>query len=474
MGHGRLARRSCGEFATRRSRVDILVANAGVLLAGATLEPLLGQSVAIIGARIVDIGPAGLLENRYIARRRIDASRHVVLPGLVNGHTHLFQVFCRGLGDGHDLTTWADHAVWPLAPYLDASIMRLAAHLACIELIETGTTTVVDSHYLHSASGAADAIAQGCWEAGVRAILCRAAMDSGPVPARFRESVNQALEATERFMERWHGKGGRLSVRPEALNEVTASRELILGLRALSRQAGTGFHMHAAETRSRVEALKRTKGLPTIAYLNHLGVLGPDVVLAHCVWVEEEEQAMLGDTGTGVVHNPVSNQFLADGIAPLPALLKRGVRVALGTDGAASNDTLNMFEVMKTTVLLHRVANLRADVLAAREVLMLATIGGARALGIDKVTGALEVGRRADLLLVRLDTPGCIPWHAVLPNLVYGGAGRGIDVVIIDGRIVAEGGRCVSLDRKEVLREAETVGKWLRRATPLTTLPTQP
>lgn len=465
MRHGRrrLSPRSCVEHATARNRVDVLVANAAILLAGTTLEPHPGQSVAVIGAHIVDIGPAALLEGRYIARRRIDASRHVVLPGLVNAHTHLFQVLCRGFGDGHDLTTWADQAIWPLAPYLDAAMIRLATHLACIELIETGTTTVVDSHYLHFVPGAADAIAQGCWEAGVRAILGRAAMDSGPVPERFRESVNQALEATERFMERWHGRGDRLSVRPEALNEITASPELIVGLRALSRQAGTGFHMHAAESRLRVEALKRATGFPTIAYLHHLGVLGPEVVLAHCVWMEEEEQAMLEDTGAAVAHNPISNQFLADGVAPLPALLERGVRVALGTDGAASNGTLDMFEVMKATVLLHRVARLQADVLTAREALMLATIGGARALGIDKVTGALEVGKRADLLLVRLDTPGSVPWHAVVPNLVFGGASRGVDVVIIDGRVVAERGRCVSIDRREVFRDAEAIGKWLRQ-----------
>lgn len=442
--------------------IDLLIHDATVFSMDARRRVRPHTSIAVSRGRILALGDPAALADRYTPCRTIDASRSLAIPGLINGHNHLFQIPCRGLGDGHDLRTWAGRAIWPFAPLLDRAACRLAASLACIEMIESGTTTVVDSHYLHAISDAQDGIAEGCLDAGIRAILGRAAMDTGPVPAPFLASVGDTLRATERFIERWNGVGGRLLARPEAMNEITASRHLIQELRRLSRGAGVGFHMHAAEERGRPERLERETGFRTVAYLDHLGVLGPDVVLAHCVWLSAHEMAVLAATGTNVVHNPVSNQFLADGVAQVPEVRRRGVSVALGTDGPASNDSLDMFGVMKSAALLHKVATMRSDVIRAWDVLEMATIGGARALGIDALVGSLEEGKRADIVLLALETPAMVPLHSIASNLVYSASGRVVDVVVIEGRVVAEAGRCVTLDRPQIIRDAAALGQRLR------------
>lgn len=442
--------------------IDILISDTQIMTMDDQRRTLNGASIAVNAGEILQIGPARELKKRYKARHNIDASEMLALPGLINGHNHLFQTMCRGLGDGFDISDWAQRAIWPLAPFFDESVCKVAALLACIEMIESGTTTVVDSHYLHHDPNAQDHIAQACLDSGIRAILGRAAMDSTSVPKPFRETPEDAVSATERFLQKWNGKANRLMVRPEAMNEVQASTEMILKLRRLSREAKIGFHMHAASSRSRPENLKREVGFRTIEYLNHLGVLGPDVVLAHGIWLNEQEIKFIADSGTAIIHNPVSNQYLADGIAPVPKYLDMGIRVGIGTDGAASNNAQDMFEVMKTTALLHKVHNLRADLMDASEVLELATIKGAQALGIDNITGSLEPGKRADILLVSLNCLGMIPCYSVVSNLVYSASSRIVRSVIIEGRIVAENGKCVSVDRTEVMNEARKLETFLK------------
>jgi 5-methylthioadenosine/S-adenosylhomocysteine deaminase len=217
---------------------------------------------------------------------------------------------------------------------------------------------------------------------------------------------------------------------------------------------GTGFHMHVAETRDRPALLKEATGFRSVEYLDHLGVLGPDVVLAHCVWLNDEERESIARSGTSVAHNPVSNQFLADGVAPVPDFLGRGIRVALGTDGAASNNALDMFEVMKSAALIQKVHTLSCEAMSALEVLKAATRDGARALGIGDFVGSLEVGKRADIVLLTLDSPGMVPCYSAASNVVYSATSRAVDTVIIDGQVVAREGKCLTLDREAVFEQA--------------------
>jgi 5-methylthioadenosine/S-adenosylhomocysteine deaminase len=220
--------------------------------------------------------------------------------------------------------------------------------------------------------------------------------------------------------------------------------------------------MHAAANRQRTKELEKEVGFRAIEYLDHLGVLGPDVVLAHCVWVNEEERELIAESGTSVIHNPISNSFAAEGVAPVPQFIDVGIKVGLGTDGAASNNSLDMFEVMKTTALLHKVHFLRADLMDALQVLEMATINGAKALGIDNITGSLEPGKKADILLLNFDCPRMIPCYSIASNLVYSASSSVVDTVIIGGRIVAKDGRCISLERTEVMKEARSLEDYLK------------
>jgi 5-methylthioadenosine/S-adenosylhomocysteine deaminase len=443
--------------------VDLLIDNTKIVTMDDQRRVFENASIAVDKSTIIEIGPSTRLRRRYKGLREIDASRFVVIPGLVNSHNHLFQVFCRGLGDGLDLSTWAEKAIWPLAPFFSKSVCEAAALLACVEMIESGTTTVVDSHYLHGDPGAQDGIAMACQNAGIRAILCYAAMDSEKIAKMFRETPDEAVLAIRRLIQNWNGNDDRLLIRPEAMNEESSSKKMILKLRDLSREMSIGFHMHAAEARWRPENLKKGTGLRTVEYLHQLGILGPEVVLAHCVWVNPEEIKLIAESGTNVIHNPVSNQFLADGIAPLPEFLEQGVHVGLGTDGAASNNALDMFEVMKNTILLQRSHRLRSDVLDAVQTLEMATIMGAKSLGIGGITGSLEQGKKADLLLLVLDSPRMIPCYSVYSNLVYSASSGIVHTVIINGKIVAENGKCTSIDREGVLREARNIEKVFKK-----------
>jgi 5-methylthioadenosine/S-adenosylhomocysteine deaminase len=288
-------------------------------------------------------------------------------------------------------------------------------------------------------------------------------LDTKEVPEPFRETINNALKAMEQFHQDWNGKAERLMVRPEAMNEVHASREMILNLRRFSSEAKTGFHMHAASSRSRQIRFLKEKGLRPIEYLNRLNALGPDVVLAHGIWLNAEEMKMIAESETAIIHNPVSNQYLADGIAPVPDYLDRGIKVGLGTDGAASNNSQDMFEVMKTAALLHKVKHLRADLMSASEVFELATIKGAEALGIDNLTGSIEPGKCADILLVNLDSIGMFPCYSMISNFIYSANSRIVQTVIIEGRIVAKNGRCVSIDRSALIAEVRGIEKYFRK-----------
>jgi 5-methylthioadenosine/S-adenosylhomocysteine deaminase len=444
-------------------KIDLLIDNTQIITMDDQRRVLENASIAVDKSTILEIGPSARLKRSYEGIREINASHFVAIPGLVNSHNHLFQVLCRGLGDGCDLLTWAEKAIWPLAPFFSKSVCEAAALLACVEMIESGTTTVVDSHYLHGDPGAQDGIAMACYNSGVRAILCHAAMDSENIPKTFQETPEEAVVAIKRLIQNWNGNDGRLLIRPEAMNEESSSQKMILKLRDLSREMGLGFHMHVAEAQWRPEHLKKRTGFRTVEYLHHLGILGPDVVLAHCVWISPEEIKLIAESGTNVIHNPISNQFLADGVAPVPELLEKGVQVGLGTDGAASNNALDMFEVMKNTILLQRSHRLRSDVMDAAQTLEMATIMGAKSLGIGGITGSLDQGKKADILLLDLDSPRMIPCYSVHSNLVYSASSSIVHTVIINGKIVAENGRCNSVNRDEVMREARKIEKSFKK-----------
>ena len=433
----------------------ILVKGGVVVTMDAGRRVIADGGVLIDGDRILRVGAAADLAAEAGIARTISAERHVIMPGLVNAHTHCFQTLYRGLGRDRPLADWSGQVILPVSRGLGRDEARAAARLACLEMISSGTTAFVDSHYVHHDPLLFDAVAEAVEESGLRAVLARAVIDGAFVPEPFREDVPAALRECERVIGRWHGAGGgRVRVRPEALSERTTSPALIEAMLKVGRQSKTGFNMHLAESQQGAQHLRTVSGRSPAQFLESIGAVGSDVLLAHCVWLDDGDVDILARTSTRVAHNPVSNQYLMSGVAPVPRMLSRGVGVGLGTDGAASNNNLDMFGVMKSCGLLHRSVAGKGGLVSAEGIMSMATTGGAAALDWTAEIGSLETGKKADLVILSLDRPEMTPFHDPCESLVYSATAGAVDTVIVDGRVLMEGRRVQTLDAGAVVAEA--------------------
>ena len=435
----------------------IIIKNGYVVTFDANRRVIENGSVVIDEDRIVDVGKTEELRARYDrAEYVIDATNRIVMPGLINCHNHLFQTLLRGLGCDLPLATWLEKIVWPYSRKLKGKALRAGALLSTLEMVKTGTTCVADSMYINVDSSNFDTNAQAVVESGLRAVLQRSCVDTELVPMEFRETPETALSRADKAFRDWNGKAnGRIKVALEPLNEALASPEMIKGVRALSSKLGARFHMHCAEARARTEAMKKKYGMGTVEYLRHIGALDSRTLLAHCVWVTDKEQHILKDTGTSVVHNPVSNQYLADGIAPVKGLMEKGVNVCLGTDGAASNNCQDMFQAVKAAVLLQKVHLLDPVAMTHLDALGMATINGAKGLGLENQVGSLEKDKKADIILVRTDVPEMVPRIDPTAHLAYSVTGSVVDASIVDGKILMMDREVKTMDEGKILSTAQ-------------------
>lgn len=422
-------------------------------------------AVAIEGKFIKEVGKTKSLCAKWPDAKSIDATGHMILPGFINAHTHLFQVLLRGIGDDLSLTEWLKKALWPLSKYISKEESYLAALLASAEMLSSGITTFVDSHYITKDKKCYDGIAQAVEEIGNRGVIGRSTVDSNRVPSEFRETVSIAVKEAHRVIETYHQKvSGRLTVRVEPLNEALASKEMILAMKKVSRECGVGFSMHAGETKDRTENCNKNYGYPTIEWLYKIGVLGPDVLLSHCVWVNSKEIDLLYKTGTKVVHNPLANQYLGDGIAPIREMIDKGVTIAIATDGAATNNSQNIFEAMKSAALLQKVTQLNAGAFSAQKALEMVTIDAAQAIGMEDKIGSLEKEKFADLILINLEIPQLVPLASILSNIVYAAPTNAVDRVMVNGRIIFKEGEVVAVDQKQLVKRCNEKTKSILRS----------
>lgn len=410
--------------------------------------------VHVLGNEIVGVGAGDPPRSARTADEVISARGCAVMPGMVNGHTHLFQTLFRGLGDDKSLLDWLREYIWPAASVMTPEEIAAATAVGIIENLRTGATTVIDHQYLHPGGAHDDAVLEAADRLGVRFLLARGWADRNYEP-RLTETVPEVLERTSAVARRWHGAGdGRIRVETAPLIPWGCSDEAVRAATAASRSWGAGMHVHCAETAVEVEMNLQERGLRHVHWLDSLGVLGPDTQLAHSVWLDPDEIDLVAARGATVVHCPVSNMYLASGVAPVPEMLRRGVSVALASDGPGSNNRQDLFEAMKVAVLLQKVHHLDPVILQPEHALHMATRGGARAAGLGDRIGAIEAGRLADLVVVDLDSVFVAPVHRVVSALVFNATPREVRHVVVDGRVVIRNRDLLVADERAELRTA--------------------
>jgi len=409
--------------------------------------------VAVEGGRIASVGRAASMPP-VSAEEVIDARGEVALPGLVNAHAHVAMTLLRGVAADSPLADWLAE-VWRLEATMGPDEVYAGARLGILEMLLTGTTTFADMYFYE------DSVAKAALESGIRVVLSYGMIDS-PGWEKDPSRTERELREAERLADKWHGAGdGRVRVAIGPHSPYTCSRELLGASASLARSRGLRIHIHLSETRAEVEEVEGRTGLRPPSYLDSLGVLGPDLLAAHGVWLDPDDIRLLSSRGVSVVHCPSSNLKLGSGVAPVADMLRESVNVALGTDGPASNDSLDMFREMRLAALLQRGTRLDPRSLTSWEALRMATLGGARALGLAGEVGTLEPGKRADIILVNLRGPHAITYRDPPSALVFSATGRDVSTVIVDGRVVVRGGRAQTLNegsvKEEALRASERV-----------------
>jgi 5-methylthioadenosine/S-adenosylhomocysteine deaminase len=438
-----------------RRAVSLVVIGGSVITENAAAQVLSPGAVAIDGTTIVDVDRPEVIQAKYAAGEVVDAADQILLPGLINTHTHAPMVLFRGLADDLALMDWLEKYIFPAeARTVSPAFVRIGTRLAALEMIESGTTTYADMYYFE------EEIAAVTRAAGLRGVLGQTIIQfpvaDAPTPA-------DSLRRAEAFIKAFRGDGLIVpAVAPHAM--YTLDRDSLMGAATLARRYSVPVLIHLAETENEAKQSQTQHQRSPAGYLESIGFWGPQILAAHGIWVNDDDIAILARHGVGVSHNPESNMKLASGVAPLGKYKAAGVRLGLGTDGAASNNDLDMFEAMRQTSFLAKLATRDPTAVPAAEALAMATIGGARALGMDREIGSLEPGKRADLISVSMNAARQTPLYDPISHLVYVTRGDDVQTTIVNGRILMRNRRLATLDRASVLNDARAESVRVRAA----------
>jgi 5-methylthioadenosine/S-adenosylhomocysteine deaminase len=427
---------------------DLLIVNGTVLTLDANNTEISNGLVAVTKDSITAVGPASELSD-WSAPRVVDAGGGIIMPGLINSHTHASMTCFRGLADDLQLMTWLNEHIFPAEAKLDEQKVFWGALLACAEMIMSGTTCFCDM-YLYE-----DAVARAAKEAGVRAVVGEVLYDFdspnyGP--------IEKGFEYTQTLIDTWKGDP-LVTIAVEPHSTYLCAPELLKRAFNLAQSFSLPFVIHLAESKSEVEQIKERYGRTPVEHLAELEILAPNVLACHCVELTPNDISLFQRFDVKVAHNVESNMKLASGIAPIPRLLKEGICVGLGTDGCASNNDLDLFLEMDTVAKLHKVKALDPTVMNARTVLRMATIQGARALGLDESIGSLENGKKADLIIIDTHKPHLTPMYNPVSHMVYAAMGSDVRTSIINGTIVMEDAKLKTINLKSVLNNINRIAK---------------
>jgi 5-methylthioadenosine/S-adenosylhomocysteine deaminase len=429
------------------------------VLSGATVitmdgdRRVLDDGAVAFSDTVLAVGPTAEVLAAHPGADVVDCAGRVVLPGFVNTHTHLFQTLLKGLGDDRVLSDWFLTMTGPSAVQLTPEDCYAAALHGCAEALTTGTTTLLDFMYVHPREGLGDAVATAMSDVGIRGVMARGYMTAGTdvgAPPELVQPLDAALSDAERLIAEWNRPGSRVTAALAPCMSWTVDEATLRETRALADRTGALVTMHLSESPFDVEESVRRFGMRDIPFAAHTGLLGPDLLAAHCVQVDVADLDLIQASDTKVSHNPCSNLYLGSGFAPVPAMHRRGITVGLASDGPASSSNHSMLQAMKFAALLHKGVHRDPEIMTAEKALEMATIDGARALGLEHAVGSLEVGKRADVVVLDMSNLCTTPVHSAVSSLVYSQRGDEVERVYVDGRLVVDDGHLVTADEAEV------------------------
>jgi 5-methylthioadenosine/S-adenosylhomocysteine deaminase len=429
--------------------IDLLIRNGSVL----TMDPLdtliETGAVAVSEDRIAAVGEDDALSAKYRPVKTIDARGGIIMPGLVNAHTHAAMTCFRGLADDLPLMTWLNDHIFPAEAKLTFDVVYQGTLLACAEMILSGTTTFCDMYLFE------EAVAQAAKDVGIRAVVGEVIYD---FPSPNYGPMEAGLKYTEDLIAKWrHDPLITIAVEPHSA--YVCSPELLQKARAIADRNNVPMVIHLAETEREVAEVREKYGRTPVGHLADIGFLSPSLIADHCVVLTPEDMILLKEFDVKVAHNPESNMKLASGIAPIPELLGHGITVGIGTDGCASNNNLDLFQEIDTAAKLHKVHTLDPTVMDARTVLRMATIDGARVLGMGDITGSLETGKKADIIIVDVNRPHLTPMYNVYSHLVYAVTGSDVITALVNGRVLMEDRVLTTLDVDEIIAAVNRIAQ---------------
>lgn len=434
-----------------RKSVDLIVEGATIVTMDPARRVIENASLAVQGDSILAVGPASEISSAYTSARTIRAAGKLLLPGLINAHTHVPMTLLRGISNDVTLDVWLTKFIFPAeARNVNADFVRWGARLGLAEMIRGGTTSYADMYYFE------DVIAEETKAAGVRGFLGETWID---FPAPDNKNPQERATYTEAFLRKWQGDPLiQPSVAPHSV--YTCSGQTLQDAATLARKYKAPIIIHLEETQLEVAESKSKHGVTPAAWLDQLGVLGPDLLAAHCIWTDDADIRLLADRQVGCAHNPSSNMMLASGVAPLGKQRAAGVRLGLGTDGpAGSNNDLNMMEEMDLAAKLQKISRMDPLALTAKDALEMATIGGARALHRERDLGSLEPGKKADFILLGLDVPNAVPMYDVYAQVVYALKASEVQTVVVAGKVLLQDGKLLTVNEQAAIDKAREYGR---------------
>lgn len=441
-----------------RQEVDLIIQGDYVVSMDADGTVYKDAAIAVDKGLIIAIGTASEISSAYQSANTLQGDNRVVMPGLINGHSHAAMTLLRGVAEDMSLVEWLNNYIFPAeVKFVDADFVRIGTELACWEMIRGGTTTFVDMYYFP------DVIASVVESCGMRALVAASVIDQlSPGAENAADSLAKGLA----FIDRWKDRNSRITpiLGPHA--NYTLNAEQLREVRDAALEAGVAISMHISESPYELEYAKKTYGMTSIELLDSIDFFDVPTIGAHVVWPTEAEIQILAARKVGVIHNPTSNMKTAAGIAPITEMLQAGVRVGLGTDGAASNNDLDMWEEIRLAAFLQKVHQMDPEVLPANTVLTMATRGGAEAIGLGDSIGSLEVGKRADIIQVSFDDVHFVPTYDVIAHLVYVADEQDVTSVVVDGNVLMRDKEILTIDTARVKAEAVALATQIQKALP--------